>query len=56
MFEKILIMKSGITSHVDNFVVLHQRLEVELLAMRSRHDRLESQLFQLATKLNVQLT
>lgn len=40
--ETLAAFKSEIISHVDGFLVLHQKLETELIAMRAKYDRLES--------------
>ncbi len=54
--EKFESHKNEIISHIDSFIVITQKLDVEFLAMRSKHDRLESQIHQLARHLNIELT
>ena len=47
--------KSEITTHIDSFVVLHQKLDTELVALRAKYDRLSDQLQQVAKHLQLKL-
>ena len=49
-------MKSEITSHIDSFIVLNQKLDVELVSMRSKYERLEEHINTIAKHLNVELS
>jgi len=42
--EDLVEFRSEIVSHIDSFVKLHQTLDLELVALRSRRDRLEGRL------------
>jgi len=46
-------MKSDLMTEIDRFVVLHQTLDVELVSLRSRCDRMETFMVQVATHLNL---
>ncbi len=48
-------MKSDIMAHMDGFIGLHQKLDLELVSMRARYDRLEDYIRQLASHVNVEL-
>ncbi len=48
-------IKTEIMTHIDSFVVLHQKLDTELTALRSKYTRLEDHVQQLAKHLNFQL-
>jgi hypothetical protein len=43
------------TTHLDGFVGLHKKLDVELVALRAKYDRLESYIEQLAKHTKLQL-
>ena len=47
--------KTEIMSHVDRFIVLHQKLDTELVALRAKYDRLEGFVKQLARHANITL-
>ena len=47
--------KSEVITHVDDFITLHKKLEVKLIALQSKYARLEGQLHFLAKHLNVAL-
>jgi hypothetical protein len=51
----LLETKSEILNHVDGFVVLHQKLDTELAALRSKYDRLEGFVKQLANHADITL-
>ena len=51
----ITAAKTEIMSHVDGFIVLHQQLETELTALRSKYNRLEQHVQQLARHLQLSL-
>jgi len=53
--ENLRQAKSEIMTHVDSFIVLHQKLDTELVALRGKYDRLEGQLQQIARHLNLRL-
>lgn len=52
---KLTEMKSEIMGHIDVFIGLHQKLDTELTALRSKYDRLESHIQQLAKHLQLEL-
>src|SRR3990167_10799031 len=52
---KLNTVKSEIMTHVDGFVVLHQKLDTELVALRVKYDRLEGFVKQLARHANIPL-
>ncbi|PIZ94253.1 MAG: hypothetical protein COX81_04025 [Candidatus Magasanikbacteria bacterium CG_4_10_14_0_2_um_filter_37_12] len=47
--------KSEIMNHVDSFVGLHQKLDTELTALRSKYDRLEGYFHKLAKHVQFDL-
>ncbi|MBU0531835.1 hypothetical protein KJ910_05100 [Patescibacteria group bacterium] len=47
--------KSEIVTHVDGFIGLHKKLEVELVALQSKYERLEAQMRQVAEHLQMEL-
>lgn len=53
--EKFTEIKSEIMNHMDGFIGLHQKLDTELTALRSKYDRLESYVQQIAEHVNLQL-
>ncbi len=52
---RITEAKSELMTHIDSFVVLHQKLDTELVALRSKYDRLEQHVQQLAKHLQLSL-
>lgn len=48
--------KSEIISHVDGFIKLHQTVSTELIAMRSKYERLEQRIEQLELKIGLAST
>ncbi len=48
-------MKSEIISHINGFIILHQKLDTELAALRAKYDRLESYIHQLAQHAHIEL-
>ena len=48
-------VKSEIMTHVDGFIALHQKLDIELTALRAKYDRLNGHIQQLAKHLQLQL-
>jgi hypothetical protein len=53
--NRFVTMRSEIIGHVDGLVVLHQKLDTELAALRAKYDRLEGFVKQLATHANITL-
>lgn len=53
--QKLEKLRSDLTTHMDGFIGLHQKLDLELVAMRAKYDRLESYIEQLARHANVTL-
>lgn len=53
--EKLFVLKSDLMSHTDGFIGLHQKLDLELVALRAKYDRLESYIEQLARHAQVTL-
>lgn len=53
--EEITVAKTEIMTHVDSFIVLHQKLDTELTALRSKYERLERHIGQLAKHLQLSL-
>ena len=49
-------VKSDLMTHMDGFIGLHQKLDLEIVAMRARYDRLEAYIHQIAKQANIQLT
>ena len=43
--------KSGIYSHIDGFVKLHETLDQELISLRNKYDRLEERLTKVEQKI-----
>ncbi len=52
---KLTNVKSEIMTHMDGFIGLHQKLDLELVAMRAKYDRLESWIEQLAKHAHITL-
>jgi len=53
--EKLTEVKSDIITHVDGIIILHQKLDTELAALRAKYERLESHVLLLAKHANIQL-
>ena len=53
--ERLANQKSEIVSHIDGFIVLHQKLDTELAALRAKYDRLEGFVQQLAKHAQIEL-
>lgn len=53
--DRIGTLKSDLMTHMDGFIGLHQKLDLELVALRAKYDRLESYITQLAKHANVTL-
>lgn len=53
--EKLFVLKSELMTHMDGFIGLHQKLDLELVAMRAKYERLESYIQQLARHAQVTL-
>ncbi len=47
--------KSGIYSHIDGFVKLHETLDQELVSLRNKYDRLENWIKLVAEKTGTKL-
>ena len=45
--------KTGIYPHVDGFIKLHETLDIELLALRSKYERLEERLTYVENKVGI---
>ncbi|MBI4262374.1 hypothetical protein HY624_02515 [Candidatus Uhrbacteria bacterium] len=52
---EITAAKSEIMTHVDSFIVLHQKLDTELTALQSKYERLEGYIQKLAKHLQLSL-
>ena len=52
---KLTDFKAEIISHIDGFIVMHQKLEAEVMALRAKTDRLESYIRQLAQHAHINL-
>ncbi len=48
-------LKNDLMNHMDGFIGLHQKLDMELISLRSKYDRLESYIKQLANHAHLQL-
>lgn len=46
-------VKTELMTHIDSFIVLHQKLDTELTALRAKYDRLEGYLQQVAKHLQL---
>lgn len=55
MKDEISLAKTEIMTHMDGFIGLHQKLDLELVALRAKYDRLESYIMKLAHHANVEL-
>ncbi len=53
--ERLFTLRSDIMTHMDGFIGLHQKLDLELVALRAKYDRLESYIEQLARHAQVTL-
>lgn len=53
--QKLDKVKSEIMTHMDGFIGLHQKLDLELVALRAKYDRLESYIEQLAKHAQIVL-
>lgn len=53
--DDLLKVKSDVVSHVDGFIGLHQKLDIELTMLKSKYARLEQQLQRLATAQGITL-
>ena len=51
--EQLTVLKSEISTEIDRFVVVHTRLDHELMAQRSRFNRIEDFLVKVAGKLGI---
>lgn len=47
-------MRQDLLTEIDRFVVLHQTLDVELVSLRSRCERMESFMVQVAKRLDLE--
>lgn len=52
--NRITQVRDEMINHIDHFIVLHNKLDTELVSLRNKCDRLESQLRQLFLHLNLQ--
>ena len=52
--EDVSQLKSDLMTEIDRFVVLHQTLDVELVALRSRCERMEAFMLKVAKQLNLE--
>ncbi len=46
-------MESRLLSHIDGFIKLHETIDVELVSMRSKVERLETRLEKVELKLGI---
>lgn len=46
-------MESRLMSHIDSFIKLHEAVTLELVAMRSKHERLEERIQKIELKLGI---
>jgi hypothetical protein len=53
MDQKMEAMENHLMNHIDGFIVLHNKLDVELVALRSHQNRQDSFLIQVAKKLDI---
>lgn len=54
--EEITRTRSELTEQIDHFITLHQKLEIELTAMRAKYERLEQLVYKMAKQLNIEVT
>lgn len=52
--DAIVAAKSDILTHIDGFIVLHQKLDTELTALRSKYQRLEEKLDRVMRHLHLE--
>ena len=52
--NRINEVRDEMITHIDQFILLHNKLDTELVSLRSKCDRLESQLRQVFLHLNLQ--
>lgn len=55
MKDEISLAKTEIMTHMDGFIGLHQKLDLELVALRAKYDRLESYIMKLAHHAKIEL-
>lgn len=53
--EHLTEFRSDILTHVDGFLVLNHKLDIELVALRAKYERLEDQLRQIVRHLQIKL-
>jgi hypothetical protein len=53
--SEMAAMKGEIITHIDGFVVLHQKLDTELTALRAKSERLEDYIQQIVRHLQLKL-
>ena len=54
--SEIQEVKNEIMNHIDGFIGLHQKLEIELTALHGKYQCLESYIQQIAKSIGLQLT
>jgi hypothetical protein len=52
--EKLAETKNELMNHIDTFIGLHQKLDIELTALRSKYDRLETSMKKVLDHLHLQ--
>lgn len=53
---RIAALKDDITNNIDDFTVMYKRIDIEMVAMRAKYERLEGYIHQLASHAKVELT
>ena len=52
--EKLSETKNELMNHIDTFIGLHQKLDIELTALRSKYDRLETSMKKVLEHLHLE--
>jgi len=53
--EKLIETKNELMTHIDTFIGLHQKLDIELTALRSKYDRLETSMKKVLEHLHLEI-
>ena len=53
--EKLNETKNELMNHIDTFIGLHQKLDIELTALRSKYDRLETSMKKVLEHLHLEI-
>lgn len=51
--DDLAVLKTEMYSHIDGFIKLHETLDVELVALRSKYERLEERLIRVENKIGI---